>query len=121
MRLGRQSLGQRSARGKLRQRCLRLAGEFSSRRLALVLSDFEVVDQAAFQKLFPKGAAVRKLAGDMKFVEGPVGWTNADGGYLVFSDIPASELKRWDAKNGLTTFRASEQSDEREHADLRIA
>src|SRR5687767_14732612 len=34
-------------------------------------ADFEVVDQAAFQKLFPKGAAVRKLAGDMKFIEGP--------------------------------------------------
>jgi hypothetical protein len=28
-------------------------------------ADFEVVDPAAFQKLFPKGAAVRKLAGDM--------------------------------------------------------
>ena len=33
-------------------------------------SDFEVVDQAAFQKLFPKGAAVRKIAGDMQFITG---------------------------------------------------
>ncbi len=48
--------------------------------------------------------SVRKLAGDMKFIEGPV-WTNADGGYLVFSDIPADELKKWNQTEGLTTFR----------------
>ncbi len=69
-------------------------------------ADFEVVDQAAFQKLFPKGAAVRKLAGDMKFIEGPVWVAEPAGGYLVFSDIPANELKRWDAKSGVRTFRA---------------
>ena len=69
-------------------------------------ADFEIVDQAAFQKLFPKGAAVRKLAGDMKFTEGPVWVAEPGGGYLVFSDIPANELKRWDAKSGVRTFRA---------------
>ena len=69
-------------------------------------ADFEVVDQAAFQKLFPKGAAVRKLAGDMKFIEGPVWVAEPGGGYFVFSDIPANELKRWDAKSGVRTFRA---------------
>ena len=69
-------------------------------------ADFEVVDQAAFQKLFPKGAAVRKLAGDMQFIEGPVWVAEPGGGYLVFSDIPANELKRWDAKSGVRTFRA---------------
>ena len=59
----------------------------------------------AFKQLVPPDARVEKLAGDMKFTEGPV-WTDDDGGYLVFSDIPASELKRWDAKDGLKTFRA---------------
>ena len=73
--------------------------------LAQAPSDFEVVDQAAFQKLFPKGAAVRKIAGDMQFIEGPVWVAEPGGGYLVFSDIPANELKRWDAK-GVRTFRA---------------
>lgn len=68
--------------------------------------DFEVIDQAAFQKLFPKGAAVRKLAGDMKFTEGPVWVAEPGGGYLVFSDIPANELKRWDVKGGVRTLRA---------------
>jgi gluconolactonase len=69
-------------------------------------ADFDVADQAAFQKLIPKGATVRKIAGDMKFIEGPVWVAEPGGGYLVFSDIPANELKRWDAKGGLRTFRA---------------
>ena len=47
---------------------------------------------------------VRKLASGMNFIEGPV-WTNDDGGYLVFSDIPADELKKWTEKDGVTTFR----------------
>jgi gluconolactonase len=68
--------------------------------------DFEVIDQAAFEKLFPKGAAVRKLAGDMKFTEGPVWIAEPGGGHLIFSDIPANEMKRWDANTGVRTFRA---------------
>jgi gluconolactonase len=54
-------------------------------------------------KLIAPGALVQKLAGGLQFIEGPV-WTDADGGYLVFSDIPASELKKWDGKQ-LSTFR----------------
>ena len=54
-------------------------------------------------------AKLEKLATGMKFIEGPI-WTNEDGGFLVFSDIPANELKRWDAKNGLTTFRADSRN-----------
>jgi gluconolactonase len=64
----------------------------------------ELVDPAA-AKLLSKDAAVQKLAGGLQFVEGPV-WVDAPGGgYLVFSDIPANELKRWDAAGGLKTFR----------------
>jgi gluconolactonase len=58
------------------------------------------------QPLVPPDAKVEKLAGGMKFVEGPV-WSDDDGGYLIFSDIPSNELKRWDAKNGLSTFRVN--------------
>ena len=50
------------------------------------------------------GAKLQKLAGDLKFTEGPV-WIGRDGGYLVFSDIPADELKRWSMQGGLGTFR----------------
>ena len=49
-------------------------------------------------------ASVQKLAGGFGFVEGPV-WIGGENGYLVFSDIPANELKRWDAKRGVETFR----------------
>lgn len=55
-------------------------------------------------KLVSPSAKVQKLAGDMKFLEGPA-WTNAKGGYLVFSDIPAGQIKKWTPAEGLTTFR----------------
>ena len=41
------------------------------------LQTFEVVDQAAFQKLFPKGAAVRKIAEDMQFITERLSSSNA--------------------------------------------
>jgi gluconolactonase len=69
-------------------------------------SDFEVVDRAAFQKILPEAARVQKLAGGLRFVEGPVWVSEPGGGYLVFSDIPANELKRWDPAGGVRTFRA---------------
>jgi gluconolactonase len=67
-------------------------------------ADFDVVDQAEFRKIISEGARVERLATDMQFTEGPV-WMRSGDGYLVFSDIPANELKRWDAKGGLSTFR----------------
>jgi gluconolactonase len=70
---------------------------------AALAADFEAVDKAAFGKLFPSGAKVERLATDLQFTEGPA-WIHS-GGYLVFSDIPANELKRWDAKAGISTFR----------------
>jgi gluconolactonase len=63
--------------------------------------------QANSNSLVPADAKVEKLAGGMKFTEGPV-WTDADGGYLVFSDIPSNELKKWTAKDGLATYRKLE-------------
>src|SRR5687767_4361687 len=56
------------------------------------------------QDLLTDDAKVQKLATGMHFTEGPV-WSDADGGYLIFSDIPANELKKWTAKDGVTTFR----------------
>jgi len=58
--------------------------------------------------IVPTDARLEKLGGDMKFTEGPV-WTDADGGYLVLSDIPSNELKKWTAKDGLTTYRKVEK------------
>ncbi|MEW6073504.1 MAG: SMP-30/gluconolactonase/LRE family protein [Planctomycetota bacterium] len=47
-------------------------------------------------------AKVAKLAGGLRFTEGPV-WIR-DGGYLVFSDVAGDEMKKWDGKE-LTSFR----------------
>lgn len=69
----------------------------------------------AMDQLIAPGAKVRKLAGGMRFLEGPV-WSDGDfelassqprgAGYLIFSDIAANQLKRWDAKSGVSVFRA---------------
>jgi gluconolactonase len=79
--------------------------------LLMSVTTLRAEDAERFKQLVPPDAKVEKLAGGMQFIEGPVwipsGSGEGDaGGYLVFSDIPASELKRWDAKNGVQTFRA---------------
>ncbi|MSR83390.1 MAG: SMP-30/gluconolactonase/LRE family protein [Candidatus Latescibacteria bacterium] len=53
--------------------------------------------------LIPADAKVERLATGMQFTEGPV-W-NARGGFLVFSDIPADQMKRWSPIDGLTDYR----------------
>ncbi|MEK7706457.1 MAG: SMP-30/gluconolactonase/LRE family protein [Verrucomicrobiota bacterium] len=67
-------------------------------------ADFEVRDEGRFKAIVPARAKLEKIATGMKFTEGPV-WVAREGGYLVFSDIPSDELKRWGPKEGLTTFR----------------
>jgi gluconolactonase len=69
-------------------------------------ADFEIRDQAEFRRIFPSGARVERLATGMRFVEGPVWMPGKDGGFLVFSDIPANELKKWSRAKGLETFRS---------------
>ena len=69
------------------------------------------------EKIVNDGVKVKKLAGDLKFTEGPVWITNTsfikgidkkavkkDGGCLIFSDIPANTLYLWSGDK-LTTFR----------------
>lgn len=54
------------------------------------------------------GAKVIKLAGGMKFTEGPVWLPNEKK--LVFSDIPNSKLMQWSEQKGLAVFRESENA-----------
>ena len=75
----------------------------------LSATEVEIRDAVEFNKIVAPDAKLAKLAGDMKFTEGPV-WLAQDGGYLVFSDIPANELKQWTAKSGLATFRQPSQN-----------
>ena len=72
--------------------------------LAIQAADLQPLDAGAFSKVVAHDATVRKLASGMKFTEGPA-WTPAQGGWLVFSDIPANELKKWTGGGGLTTLR----------------
>jgi gluconolactonase len=58
--------------------------------------------------LVEPGATMKKLAGDMKFTEGPV-WL-AKEKKLIFSDIPNSKLMQWSDADGLSEFRTSEQA-----------
>ena len=58
--------------------------------------------------LVAPGEKVQKLAGGMKFTEGPA-WFPAKK-TLVFSDIPNSKLLQWREGEGLSVFRPSEQS-----------
>src|SRR6476646_10630185 len=60
------------------------------------------------KSLVEPGAKVKKLAGGMKFTEGPV-WLPADK-KLVFSDIPNSKLMQWKEGEGLSVYRASEEA-----------
>lgn len=58
--------------------------------------------------LVADGAKVVKLAGGMKFTEGPV-WLPKER-KLVFSDIPNSKLMQWSEAGGLSEYRDSEQA-----------
>lgn len=72
--------------------------------LGPVATEFDVRDAAQFRKIVAPDAKLERLATGMKFTEGPV-WVPRDGGFLVFSDIPSDELKRWTRADGLNTFR----------------
>ena len=76
---------------------------------ALHAADFQIAHAAEFAKCVPTDAKVMKLAGDFGFIEGPV-WIKEAGGYLVFSDIPNDQLKRWSAAGGVTTYRQPSQN-----------
>ena len=71
--------------------------------MAALAADFEIKDAKAFAKLFPQNAKVERLATGMQFIEGPV-WV-AKEKRLIFSDIPANELKQWTRAKGVETFR----------------
>jgi gluconolactonase len=58
-----------------------------------------------FAKLVPEGAKVEKLAGGMKFTEGPVWMSDTTGDYLLFSDIPTNRLMKWQKGGALREFR----------------
>ena len=58
---------------------------------------------AAFADVFEGDARVEKLTADMfTWSEGPA-WV-ADGGYLLFNDVPENRMYRWSEPDGLSVF-----------------
>ena len=59
-------------------------------------ADGEIVaiDRDLFAKVVRDDAQVLRLAGGFGFIEGPT-WTDRDGGYLLFSDIPRNQIHRF--------------------------
>jgi len=76
--------------------------------LVLLIALATFAQAADTESLAAPGEQVKKLAGGMKFTEGPA-WIPAKK-TLVFSDIPNSKLMQWREGDGLSEFRPSEQS-----------
>jgi gluconolactonase len=61
------------------------------------------LDPAA-DAIVPANAVVEKLGDGFGFLEGPV-WIHSKGqGYLIFSDISANVIRKWDPKTGFSVF-----------------
>jgi gluconolactonase len=54
----------------------------------------------ALDALIPAGAHIEKLADGMGFLEGPVWIHSSKPGYLLFSDIPANVIDKWNPADG---------------------
>ncbi len=74
----------------------------------LLQAQVKLEDEALAKALVDPAAKVEKLAGDMKFLEGPV-WV-PEKKAVIFSDIPNSVLMQWSAEGGLKEYRKSEAS-----------
>jgi gluconolactonase len=66
------------------------------------MSGVEVRDKR-FESVVGKSVEFEKLATGCIFTEGPL-WHRRDK-YLLFSDMPGDHLRRWSAKDGVSTFR----------------
>jgi gluconolactonase len=56
---------------------------------------------AALDAIVPAGTGIDKIAGSLKFTEGPV-WVHL--GYLLFSDIPAAVIEKWTASGKVSAY-----------------
>src|SRR3954454_11804228 len=72
--------------------------------MALVGDSYEYYDRHFYDLTVPT-AEVEELFKGCLWAEGPV-WF-ADGGYLVWSDIPNNRMLRWTADQGVGVFRAN--------------
>jgi gluconolactonase len=57
----------------------------------------------ALDALVPADATMEIIVDGLDWCEGPL-WIPADGGFLVFSDIPPNTIYRWDARGGKSVY-----------------
>ena len=57
----------------------------------------------ALDAIVPADYKIDKLRGGFVFTEGPV-WVHKDGGYLLFSDIPANAIYKWAPDGQVSDF-----------------
>ena len=55
-------------------------------------------------ELIPLDAKIELLASGFEWSEGPLWIQDADGGYLLFSDIPRNAVMKWDEATGISLF-----------------
>lgn len=70
--------------------------------LLALLPGSAAADNAGLTDILPEDSRIEKLAGGLRFTEGPV-WDAR--GFLIFSDIPADTLYKWTPGGTLETFR----------------
>jgi gluconolactonase len=60
-------------------------------------------DDPALDAAIAPEAAIEVLADGFVWSEGPV-WLDRDGGFLLFSDVPANRMWRWSERDGASVF-----------------
>src|ERR1700691_4693137 len=58
----------------------------------------------SLDRLIPANAHIEKVAGGFGFLEGPVWVHSGSSGYLLFSDIPANQIKKWTPGGNVSVF-----------------
>ena len=66
------------------------------------IGEIERLDPA-LDALVPADAKMEIIVDGLDWCEGPL-WIPADGGFLIFSDIPPNTIYRWDAKSGKSDY-----------------
>jgi gluconolactonase len=91
--------------------CLRLApgGRWlraigTMRQETAVSPEFEIINYQKFRLNVVANARLERLHDGMRWPEGPVYF--ADGGYLLWSDIPNNRIMRWVEDGGVAVYRS---------------
>ena len=58
-----------------------------------------------FSAVADESAELVEIATGLEFTEGPVWIGGKEGGYLLFSDIPANKIYRWAPEQALSVWR----------------